>query len=423
MRARFTWTTVLIFSTTLACSLSEAEYVTEGPGITVRRGEGPDRGKTFIAIDTNDSLVRLLADDPELRAALAAALRADGAFRDATRGDTGPPGAPVEVRSVEPPAPRDCAGRGATTITLGAAGAPDSLLTLCDGARGPAGRDADEARATALEAAVQELRDGAYCPRLVTREGDYRAYVREQNSPEGTVRCRFHAGPAGVDEMVKVGGFWVDRYEASVEIGSGSAGTGPAHDTFARAISRTNAAPETEVSWFQAVALCANAGKRLCTNGEWQAAVSGTHDPGASPGAGQAPGSGPCNTDSTGVRNTGRAGSTPRGVNDCVSKFGAEDMIGNVWEWVDLWGQAGRPQDSGQGQARAPWPQDYGGDSTFNVDGESSHAGVWASGAPAAAARGGSSAQGPGAGAFALTLNSTPAQAGGRGFRCCAGSN
>src|SRR5439155_21115990 len=77
-------------------------------------------------------------------------------------------------------------------------------------------------------------------------------------------------------------------------------------------------------TWFQAVAACRNAGRRLLSNVEWQAAALGTPDPGA------APGSEDCNTKSAGTDLTGARA-------QCVSNVGAFDLVGNVWEWVAEW--------------------------------------------------------------------------------------
>ena len=51
-----------------------------------------------------------------------------------------------------------------------------------------------------------------------------------------------------------------------------------ADDIFA--VSLAGVTPSARITWFQAQAACANAGKRLPTNAEWQVAVAGTPDPG-----------------------------------------------------------------------------------------------------------------------------------------------
>ena len=80
------------------------------------------------------------------------------------------------------------------------------------------------------------------------------------------------------------------------------------------AVSIPGVLPARYVSWFQAAAAARNAGKRLPTNAEWQAAALGTPE-------------GSCNTSSGAVAATG----TTAG---CVSPAGAFDMVGNVEEWV-----------------------------------------------------------------------------------------
>lgn len=155
-------------------------------------------------------------------------------------------------------------------------------------------------------------------------------------------------------DMVKVGPTCIDKYEASVWevppantalIGKIKAGTatlaelqaggfqrGLAVDDFGAgcplngkacvnlyAVSIAGVMPSRFITWFQAVATARNAGKRLPTNAEWQAAALGTPDH-----------PGPCNTFSSGHITTGSAAA-------CVSDVGAFDMVGNAWEWVADW--------------------------------------------------------------------------------------
>ena len=87
----------------------------------------------------------------------------------------------------------------------------------------------------------------------------------------------------GRDEMVKVGDFWVDRYEASVwsaadctgtQYGNTDdwatvAGTFPYHGSFTvplYACSVTGVTPSRYLTWFQAQAACTASGKHLITN-------------------------------------------------------------------------------------------------------------------------------------------------------------
>ncbi|MBI5610175.1 MAG: SUMF1/EgtB/PvdO family nonheme iron enzyme, partial [Deltaproteobacteria bacterium] len=94
--------------------------------------------------------------------------------------------------------------------------------------------------------------------------------------------------------------------------------------------------PSVCTTWFQAAAACAASGKHLTTNAEWQAAVSGTYDPGPALGN-----NGDCNMSSGKVRVTGQA-------SKCTSVFGVEDMIGNVDEWVGDWMVSGQASMTGK---------------------------------------------------------------------------
>ncbi len=91
------------------------------------------------------------------------------------------------------------------------------------------------------------------------------------------------------------------------------------------AVSLPSAIPAANITWFQAQEACANAGKRLPTNAEWQVGANGTPDPGPDNGTTD------CNTASDGeVSLTGARTS-------CVSARGAFDMVGNLAEWVADW--------------------------------------------------------------------------------------
>ena len=157
------------------------------------------------------------------------------------------------------------------------------------------------------------------------------------------------------------------------------------------------------MTWFQAAAACALAGKHLCTNGQWQVAAFGTPDDSVS-----------CNISSKAAEKAGsRTG--------CVSHFGAYDMVGNLWEWVDLWGQAGKGWMTKEGEKATPWPSSaYAGDATHNIDGRASAGSGWVNGSPVTANRGGSWSGGTSAGVFAVSLSDGPAHwDADTGARCC----
>jgi eukaryotic-like serine/threonine-protein kinase len=96
--------------------------------------------------------------------------------------------------------------------------------------------------------------------------------------------------------------------------------------------------PVTNVSWHDARAFCAFAGGRLPTENEWEKAARGTdgreYPWGPELDCGRAnwgnfEGEGPC-----GGKNPGHpvaVGQYPSGA----SPYGALDMAGNVWEWVE----------------------------------------------------------------------------------------
>jgi formylglycine-generating enzyme required for sulfatase activity len=262
----------------------------------------------------------------------------------------------------------------------------------------------------------------------------------------------------GADEIVKVGDFWIDKYEpvivdstqyaegrcdgAGVPYGQSSYNypsafprtgnwTGPMY-----ACSIYGVKPSAYMTWFQAQEACALSGKELCTNEQWQAAAAGTYDTTGTETGTQ------CHIKSTNTsaRNTGLAGSTPGGTDSCMSKWGTEDMIGNLSEWVSFWGQGG-PDSSvsaggyaGNVSTGNPGfalfsPETTGdGDGTWNIAGtaygcdKSGGNCEWKVGQPFAALRGGNLDDGPRAGVFALELTYGPSYpVNSVGFRCCRG--
>ena len=262
----------------------------------------------------------------------------------------------------------------------------------------------------------------------------------------------------GLDEMVKVGDFWIDRYEGIVVDetywhggacdGSGTAyggesdnwssitGTFPFTGNWSGKLytcSKSGATPSRWMTWFQAQQALAASGKHLCTNEEWQAAVAGTNDPGVNNGIS----GGACHTDGSGPRVTGSAGSTPGAGTSCISRWGAEDMIGNLSEWAAMWGQAGPDSGvaagayagnvtTGNGWAGFSPETSADGDGTWNLAGTAygfNRDGVgcgWKTGLPFAALRGGNWDGGALAGAFALDLGNAPSyRLLGIGFRGC----
>jgi formylglycine-generating enzyme required for sulfatase activity len=159
------------------------------------------------------------------------------------------------------------------------------------------------------------------------------------------------------------------------------------------AVSLPGVIPSSNITWFQAQQACANAGKRLPTNAEWQAAAAGTPDPGPDDGATL------CNTAS------GRrlpTGSRSR----CVSADGAFDMVGNALEWVAEW----MPRSTTCGSWSAGISPT--GDSECLL-------GAATTGEPGALFRGGDFETEASSGPFAVEADASPASGGtGTGFRC-----
>ena len=131
--------------------------------------------------------------------------------------------------------------------------------------------------------------------------------------------------------------FCIDRFEASVT--AGSLGNGiqsqddtslaPDGSTQAAAHQALHAAPATSVSWYQAAALCQNAGKRLCTIAEWERACRGIES--TTYPYGDSSNDSICN----GFFQYFTPNPAPTGsFKVCVSNFGTYDLSGNVEEWL-----------------------------------------------------------------------------------------
>jgi hypothetical protein len=199
------------------------------------------------------------------------------------------------------------------------------------------------------------------------------------------------------DEMIYVGGVCIDKYEASIwdaPVGGNQIiGTAPedycnpngqdCDAIYARSV--VGVEPAAYITWLQAQQALANSGKRLPTNAEWQMVVAGTQDPGDSPGSED------CNTNSPGVDQTGQR-------ENCFSRWGAHDMVGNLFEWVADW-----DEDATSGCLSMTWPAGYGGDGACIGHGD----GV-TSGLPGAILRGGSWEAGDLAGPFTLFATVQP---------------
>ena len=128
------------------------------------------------------------------------------------------------------------------------------------------------------------------------------------------------------------GGFCIDKFEVSAgnscpvkKVSNQSDSRQNMASADCKPVSVKGVTPWVYISQTQAREACARAGKRLPTNKEWLAASLGTPDKNSSWESSD------CQVADNWEEQPGKTGN---GVN-CVSSFGAFDMIGNVWEWTD----------------------------------------------------------------------------------------
>ena len=159
----------------------------------------------------------------------------------------------------------------------------------------------------------------------------------DPNPPKGFVMLKPHYLDEHPARRLRLPAYSIDRYEVTNErYGRFVAATRRRPPPFWEAASPPKGHekdPVTQVSWHDARAYCQWAGKRLPTEAEWEKAARGTDgrefpwgntfDPAKA---------------NTGI--TGRDGPAPVGSFAAgKSPYGAHDMTGNVWEWVEDWYQ------------------------------------------------------------------------------------
>lgn len=224
-------------------------------------------------------------------------------------------------------------------------------------------------------------------------------------------------------DMTEVGDFCVDTFEAHLidsnggitsaslcdETGASCSDTPVNAATAIFAQNNATAVPAASITWFQAAQACANVGKRLPTNAEWQMAAAGSNAQLATAGAGT-----DCNIFGGG---TGSATAPANGAgSNCRSNYGAINMIGNVQEWVADWSQAGGTSTP----TNATNSTTYGADNAIAVQAADLQGN--GNNFPAAIYRGGDYNAGNGganAGEFAIAYNAAPSAVFPTiGFRC-----
>ena len=131
---------------------------------------------------------------------------------------------------------------------------------------------------------------------------------------------------------VTLAGFEIDRTEVtrSAYAACAGAGTCPTTADYDTAGGQADL-PVTNVGWDGAQAYCQFAGKRLPTEAEWEKAARGT-DGRKYPWGNQAP---TCTL--TNMGGCGNAAQAVGGHGGGASPSGAQDMAGNVMEWVADW--------------------------------------------------------------------------------------
>lgn len=108
---------------------------------------------------------------------------------------------------------------------------------------------------------------------------------------------------------------------------------------------RKGAIPQTAVSWVEAKMFCVDVGKRLCRAEEWQRACRGTAR--TMYPYGETYEATLCATENTAAVKSGT-------YTGCSSGSGVEDMVGNVWEWVE--------------DKAGDYPQAFGGSYRYGKD-------------------------------------------------------
>jgi len=155
--------------------------------------------------------------------------------------------------------------------------------------------------------------------------------------PEGTFTMGSDDGEEDEKPVreVYLDAYWIDKYEVShaqykICVEAGECNEPQSTGRY----NNSNYAnhPVVYVDWHQASAYCEWAGGRLPTEAEWEKAARGP-DGNKYPWGNESPTCDKANYAECGMGDTTEVGSYPEGA----SVYGAMDMAGNVWEWVNDW--------------------------------------------------------------------------------------
>ncbi len=179
------------------------------------------------------------------------------------------------------------------------------------------------------------------------------------DGPIPSPTCKGSAGPTAI----KVGTYCIDRTEVThaeyaAFLASGFS-TQPAYcswNTSFETVATPDDLPMTNIDWCDAWTFCAWAGKRLCTQAESR---GGCSPPGQKYPYGTSYQPGRCND-----LNAGRNAAVAVASLTCSSALGVQDMIGNVWEWIDKCDAQTGSDDACDFSYGGAWGQSYDCDTT-----------------------------------------------------------